>query len=361
MAAIQNLAQLQLLSFKFSRKSKMIKRQISTRFPGLLSLLSLSAALFAVTFASGAAAQTAVAAYPAKPITIITLTTPGGSLDTLARAIGIGLQRQMGQPVIVESKLGAGGNIGAEALAHAVPDGYTIGMITSSTHGINPSLYGSAMRFDAIKDFSPIIIAAELNNVVVVNSSLPIHSIPELVAYAKAHPNELSFGSAGTGTSQHLAGELMNILANIKMTHVPYKGAAQAVPDLLGGRVQLMFASIPDVIAYIKSGKLRAIGVTGIKRSRAVPDAVPVAEQGYPTFNVTGWFGVAAPAKTPPEIVARLNREIAAALAVPETQEKLISLGLDPVTSTPEQAATFIKSEIDRWGKLVKQSGAKLQ
>ncbi len=328
----------------------MNKRQFSTLLLSAIAVLG-----------GNALAQTPATTYPNKPITIITLTTPGGSLDILARSIGIGLQKSLGQSVIVEPKVGAGGNIGAEFMSRAAPDGYTIGMITSSTHGINPTLYGNAMRFDAVKDFSPIIIAAELNNVVVVNASLPINNIPELVAYAKAHPNELSFGSAGAGTSQHLAGELMNILANIKMTHVPYKGAAQAVPDLIGGRVQLMFASIPDVIAHIKSGKLRAIGVTGIKRSRAVPDAVPIAEQGYPAFNVTGWFGVSAPARTPPEIIAKLNKEIAAVLAAPETQERLIALGLDPVSTTPEQTSAFIKTEIDRWGKLVKQSGATLE
>jgi tripartite-type tricarboxylate transporter receptor subunit TctC len=327
----------------------------------LRPVLSLGCAILAAIAVPGAIAQPAAGAYPAKPITLVTLTPAGGSLDILARSIGAGLQRQMGQTVVIENKVGAGGNIGAEVVARAAPDGYTIGMITVSTHGINPSLYGSAMRFDAIKDFSPITIAAELNNVVVVNASLPINSIPELVAYAKANPDGLSFGSAGTGTSQHLAGELMNSLAGIKMTHVPYKGAAQAVPDLLAGRTQLMFVSIPDVIAHIKSGKLRAIAVTGTKRTRAVPDVAPVAEQGYPTYKVTAWFGVAAPAKTAPDIVARLNREISAALAVPETQERLTGLGLDLVTTTPEQTATFIKSEVDLWGKLVRQSGAKLE
>ncbi len=323
--------------------------------------LSLVCAMFAAVGVTSAVAQPAAGPYPSKPITLVTLTPAGGSLDILARSIGSGLQRQMGQSVVVEHKVGAGGNIGAEAVARATPDGYTIGMITVSTHGINPSLYGSAMRFDAIKDFSPITIAAELNNVVVVNASLSINSIPELVAYAKANPEGLSFGSAGAGTSQHLAGELMNSLAGIKMTHVPYKGAAQAVPDLLAGRTQLMFVSIPDVIAHIKSGKLRAIAVTGTKRARAFPDVAPVAEQGYPSYKVTAWFGVAAPARTAPEIVARLHREISAVLAVPETQERLTGLGLDLVSASPEQSAAFIKSEIELWGKLVRQSGAKLE
>ncbi len=339
----------------------MTETRPATKRSALLSILSISTAMLApLLFATNASAQTAAAPYPTKAITLITLTPAGGSLDILARSIGSGLQRQMGQSVVVESKVGAGGNIGAEALARANPDGYTIGMITVSTHGINPSLYGSAMRFDAVKDFAPITIAAELNNVVVVNASLPINNIAELVAYAKARPGELSFGSAGTGTSQHLAGELMNSVAGIKMTHVPYKGAAQAVPDLLTGRTQLMFVSIPDVIAHVKSGKLRAIGVTGTKRSGALPDVVPVAEQGYPSFKVTAWFGVAVPAATPPVIVARLHREISTALAVPETQERLAGLGLDLVSTTPEQAGNFIRSEIELWGKLVKQSGAKL-
>jgi tripartite-type tricarboxylate transporter receptor subunit TctC len=325
----------------------------------------LSAALLCVAAHSQgsapAASPTSTPSYPTRPITLISLTAPGGSLDILSRTIANSLQKQMGQPVIVENRVGAGGNIGAEALSKAVPDGYTIGMVTSSTHGINPSLYGSNMRFDANKDFAPVILAARLNNVVVVNPILPVHNIPELVAYAKAHPNEISFGSAGTGTSQHLAGEMLKLQADIKMTHVPYRGAAQAVPDLLAGQVQLMFSSIPDVIAHIQSGKLRVIGVTGAERARAFPDAVPIAEQGYPKFDVTAWFGVCAPAKTPPAIVERLNHEIAYALAQPDVQQKLIALGMDPATSTPAEFKVFIRDEIVKWGKLVQESGAKLE
>lgn len=313
----------------------------------------------ALALAIPASAQKAGAGFSAKPIKLITVTAPGGSLDILARTIGQNLHMQMGQPVIVENRTGAGGNIGALALARSEPDGYTIGMITSSTHGINPTLFGKNLGFDASKDFSPIIRAAELNNVVVVHPSIPVKNIPELVEYARANPDKLSFGSAGAGTTQHLAGEMFKGLAGIKMSHVPYRGAAQAVPDLLAGETQLMFVSIPDVIVHIRSGKLRAIGVTGSKRADALPDVAPISEQGYPSFNVTGWFGVSAPANMPKEIVDRYNREIARVLDKPEVQEKLKGLGMTPMTSTPEQFALFIRDEIDKWSKVVKQSGAK--
>ncbi len=312
-----------------------------------------------LVLASTASAQPG-ATFPTKPIRLITITAPGGSLDILARTIGQNLSEQMGQPVVVENRTGAGGNIGAEALAKSEPDGYTIGMITSSTHGINPSLFGASLGFDAINDFVPIIRAAELNNVVVVHPSIPVKNIPELVDYARANPGKLSFGSAGTGTTQHLAGEMFNVMTGLKMLHVPYRGAAQAVPDLLGGQTQLMFVSIPDVIAHIRGGKLRAIGVTGPVRADAVPDAPPVSEQDYPDFNVTAWFGVAAPAKTPKDIIDRYNQAIVKALNKPEVQEKLKGLGLTPVTSTPEEFAAFIRHDIDTWAKVVKASGAKV-
>jgi len=197
--------------------------------------------------------------FPNKPIKLITLTPPGGSLDILARTIAQGLTDQMKQPVLVDNKSGAGGNLGASLVAKSPSDGYTIGMVTISTHGINPSLYGAKMPFNAIKDFAPITLAAELKNILVVNSSLPIRNVQELVAYAKANPGKLSFGSAGAGTSQHLAGEMLKAFAQIDVVHVPYKGLAQAVPDLISGQIQFMFSLIPDSIAHIKSGKLEPL------------------------------------------------------------------------------------------------------
>jgi len=258
---------------------------------------------FAAALVLGAGASVARAQVPAdfpnKPLKLITLTTAGGTLDILARMIADDIGRQWGQQMIVENRVGAGGNIGAEATARSAPDGYTIGMVTVSSHGINPTLYGDLMRYDAVKDFAPIILAAETKNVVVVHPSIPVKNVPELIAYAKANPDKLSFGSAGTGTTQHLAGEMVKIMTGVKMQHVPYRGGAAAVPDLLTGQTQLMFVTIPDVISHIQAGSLRPIGITSKERSRSLPDVVPMAEQGWPDFDVRGWFGVVAPAGNP--------------------------------------------------------------
>ena len=312
-----------------------------------------------VAAAALAASSASAQDFPTKPIRLITLTPPGGALDILARTLAQKLNEHLGQSVVVENRTGAGGNIGVEAVARAAPDGYTIGMNTSSTHGINPSLYGARMPFDAVKDFSPITLAAELKNVVVVHPSVPAANIQELIKYARANPGKLSFGSAGSGTSQHLAGELFKMKTGTEMTHIPYKGAAPAVVDLLGGQIQLMFVSIPDALPHIKGGKLRAIGVTSRDRSGALPDQVPVAQQGLPDFDVRAWFGVVAPAATPRPIVMRYNAEIVKTLAQPDARSKLAAIGLDPVTMTPDQFAAFIRDEIAKWAPVVKASGAK--
>jgi tripartite-type tricarboxylate transporter receptor subunit TctC len=320
---------------------------------------------FAAALVLGAGASAARAQVPAdfpnKPLKLITLTTAGGTLDILARMIADDIGRQWGQQMIVENRVGAGGNIGAEATARSAPDGYTIGMVTVSSHGINPTLYGELMRYDAVKDFAPIILAAETKNVVVVHPSIPAKNVPELIAYAKANPDKLSFGSAGTGTTQHLAGEMVKIMTGVKMQHVPYRGAAAAVPDLLTGQTQLMFVTIPDVISHIQAGSLRPIGITSKERSRSLPDVVPMAEQGWPDFDVRGWFGVVAPAGTPKAIVDKYNATIKAMLARDDTQAKLLTMGLDSLTSTPEEFAAFIKSEVAKWAPVVKASGAKVE
>ena len=320
---------------------------------------------FAAALVFGAGVSVARAQVPAdfpnKPLKLITLTTAGGTLDILARMIADDIGRQWGQQMIVENRVGAGGNIGAEATARSAPDGYTIGMVTVSSHGINPTLYGDLMRYDAVKDFAPIILAAETKNVVVVHPSIPVKNVPELIAYAKANPDKLSFGSAGTGTTQHLAGEMVKIMTGVKMQHVPYRGAAAAVPDLLTGQTQLMFVTIPDVISHIQAGSLRPIGITSKERSRSLPDVVPMAEQGWPDFDVRGWFGVVAPAGTPKAIVDKYNATIKAMLARDDTQAKLLTMGLDSLTSTPEEFAAFIKSEVAKWAPVVKASGAKVE
>ena len=300
--------------------------------------------------------------FPSRPIRLITLTSAGGSLDLVARTISRYLPDDFGQQVYVENKVGAGGNIGADAVAKSPPDGYTIGMVTISTHGINPTLYGAKMPFDAVKDFAPVTQAANINNVVVLHPSVPAKNVQELIAYLKANPDKLSFGSAGTGTSQHLAGEMFKMMSGTKMTHVPYKGAAQAIPDLLSGVIQLMFVSAPDVVSHIKSGALRAIAVTSKDRAPAFPDLPTVAEQGLKDFDVVTWFGVVAPAGTPGTIVNRYNAAIHKILSMPDVKGKLADVGVDTVTNTsPAQFGDFIKSEIAKWQVIVKESGAKLE
>jgi tripartite-type tricarboxylate transporter receptor subunit TctC len=337
-----------------------IRRAFGASFGAFLAL-GLAAGAAQAQGQAASQGQAATPGFPNKPIKLITLTTPGGSLDILARMISDEIGRQWGQQVIVENRVGAGGNIGVEATARSAPDGYTIGMVTVSTHGVNPSLYGDRMRFDPVKDFAPIILAAELKNVVVVHPSVPAKDVRELVAYARANPDKISFGSAGTGTTQHLAGEMVKMIEGVKMQHVPYRGAAAAVPDLLSGQLQLMFVSIPDVISHIQAGTLRAIGVTSRERSRSLPDVTPMAEQGWKDFDVRGWFGVVAPAGTPKPIVDRYNATIKAMLARPDMREKLFAMGLDPLSSTPEEFAAFIQAEVAKWGPVVKASGAKVE
>jgi tripartite-type tricarboxylate transporter receptor subunit TctC len=306
--------------------------------------------------ASPLAAQT----YPTKPIRLITLTAAGGALDLVARLIAQNLSIQLGQQVLVENRVGAGGNLGAAEVARSVPDGYTIGMVTVSTHGINPSLYGAQMPFDPLADFEFLAMAAEVMNVVVINPRVPATNMQELAAYARAHPGALNFGSAGTGTSQHLAGEMFKMMAGVEMTHVPYKGGAMAVGPLVSGEIQVMFCALNDVLGFIRSGDLRAIAVTSRERSPLLPDVVPVAEQGYPDYDVQAWFGVAAPRRTPAPIVERLNREINSVVAKPEFRQRLLSIGMDPAAAvTPAQMREFVTHDIQAWTKVVKASGAK--
>jgi tripartite-type tricarboxylate transporter receptor subunit TctC len=305
----------------------------------------------------GATPSALAQGYPTRPVRVITLTAPGGSLDIMARTIAQSLSESMGQQFYVENKVGAGGNLGVSELARSAPDGHTIGMITVSTHGINPGLFGSKLPFDALKDFEFLSITAELKNAVVVNPKVPAANIQELVRYAKDNPGKVNFGSAGVGTSQHMAGELFKQLGKIDINPVPYRGAAQAAPDLVSGQIQLMFSSIPDVLGFIRSEQLRVIGISTKKRSAVLPDAVPVAEQGFPDFDVKAWFGLAVPKGTPPEIVAALNRQINAALAKSDVKDKLTNIGLDVTDPmTPEQARSFVSSEIERWSAVVKEA-----
>ena len=297
--------------------------------------------------------------YPQKPVKILVTIGPGSSADILARIVAEEMQRRLGQPFIVENRPGAGGNIAADVVAKSAPDGYTLLMSTISTHAINAALYPS-MPFDPMKDFSHIALLAANPNALVVLPSSPIQSLKDVLELAAKKPQEVTYSSGGSGTSQHLAGELFKMQTGTVMQHIPYKGAAQAIPDLVSGQIQLMFVGIPEALPHIRSGKLRALGVTSRERSPVIPDTVPIAEQGFPDFDVSAWFGMVAPAGTPRDIVARFHAEIIKAIASKEVSTRFANVGLDPRTSaSPDQFAGFIRQEIAKWAPVVTASGAK--
>jgi len=301
----------------------------------------------------------AQAAYPSKPITIIVPFSAGGTTDILARVVGLYMGTDLGQPVVVDNRAGAGGNIGGQAAARATADGYTLFMGTVGTHAINQSLY-KKMPFDPIKDFAPLSRVAMVPNLLVANPSQPYKNVKEMIAYAKANPGKINFGSSGNGSSIHLSGELFKQMAGVDMQHVPYRGSAPAVSDLLGGQISVMFDNMPSAIPHVKGGKLRALAVTTAKRSPALPDVPTIAEAGVPGYEATSWFGLLAPAGTPAPIVAKLNASILKALADPEVKKKLAEQGAEPFGEKPEQFAAFIQAETAKWGKVVKDSGASL-
>jgi tripartite-type tricarboxylate transporter receptor subunit TctC len=313
----------------------------------------------AVLGAAPLAHAQAVPAYPTKSIRLVVPFPAGGATDILARAVAQKLTDAWGQAVVVDNRPGAAGNIGSELVARSAPDGYTLEMGTVGTHAINPSLYAK-MPYDHVKDFAPVILVAGVPNVLVVNPAVPANSVQELIAYAKANPGKLNFASSGSGTSIHLSGELFKVMAGVQMTHVPYKGSAPALQDLLGGQVQLMFDNLPPSLPQIKGGKLRALGVTSAARSPALPEVPTIAESGLPGFEASSWFGILAPAGTPPTIIAKVNGEIAKWLATPEAKEKLIGIGANAAGGSPEDFARHIQMETAKWAKVVKDSGAKV-
>jgi len=299
-------------------------------------------------------------AFPTKAITIIVPFSAGGTTDILARVLGQFISKDLGQPVIIDNRAGAGGNIGTQLVARAAPDGYTILMGTVGTHAINQSLYPK-LAFDPIKDFAPLTRVALVPNLLVANPAQPFKTVKELMAYAKANPGKVTFGSSGSGTSIHLSGELFKQMAGVDIQHVAYKGSAPAVNDLLGNHIAIMFDNMPSAISHVKAGKLRPLAVTTAQRSPALPDVPTIAEAGVPGYEATSWFGLLAPAKTPAPVVAKLNAAILKALADPDVKKKLLEQGAEPAGETPAQFAAFIASETVKWGKIVKQSGATAQ
>src|SRR5207248_3216491 len=297
--------------------------------------------------------------YPTRPIRLVVPFPAGGTTDILAREVAQKLTEGLGQAVVVDNRPGAAGNIGSDLVAKSAPDGYTLLMGTVGTHAINPSLY-SKMPYDHVKDFAPVVLVAGVPNVLVINPTLPFKSVQDLIAYAKANPGKLNFASSGSGTSIHLSGELFKVMAGVQMTHIPYKGSAPALQDLLAGQVQLMFDNLPPSLPQIKAGKLRALAVTSATRAPALPDVPTLAESGLPGFEASSWFGILAPAGTPAPIVAKLNAEVANWLATPEAKEKLLKQGANPAGGTPQDFAKHIAAETAKWAKVVKDSGAKI-
>ena len=297
--------------------------------------------------------------YPAKPIKIVVPFAVGGIADTFARVIAQKVQEAWGQPVVVENKAGAGGNIGADLVAKSPPDGYTLVMGSIGTHAVNPHLVKS-MPYDAQQDFVPIAHVLEAEGLLVVNPALPVKTVPELVAHLKSQPGKLSYASAGVGTASHLAGELFKGMAGVDMVHVPYKGNAPAITDVMGGQAHMIFATMPTVIQQAKAGRLRPVAVIGSARTKAVPD-IPTVAETLPGFEVANWVGLFAPAGTPPDVVRRWNAEVQRVMTSAEVQPRLEAEGARFIPTTPESFAAFQRAESARWGKMIREAGIKVE
>jgi len=297
--------------------------------------------------------------YPTKPVKMIVPYAAGGTTDVLARIMADKLTQGLGQTVVIEYKPGAGGTIGADAAAKSPADGYTMVMGAPGSHSTATSLYAK-LPYDPVKDFAPIVHVANVPNSIVVHPSLAVKSVPELIAYAKARPGELTYGSAGTGATTHLTGELFALLANVKLTHIPYKGSGQAMVDLLGGQIQMMFENLPGAATQIRSGKIRGLAVTSLRRSAAFPD-LPAVSETLPGFEVVAWFALFAPAGTPAAIVARLNAESNKALSLAEVREKIAAAGSDPIGGTSDELARFLANDIAKWTRVTREAGIKPQ
>jgi tripartite-type tricarboxylate transporter receptor subunit TctC len=307
-----------------------------------------------------AAGATTAQPYPSRPIRLVVPFAPGGSADFVGRLVGQKLSETVGQQVVVENRGGGSGMIGNEQVAKSVPDGYTLTIGTLGPFAVNQSLFGK-MPYDPVRDFAPVTLTGAASHVLVAHPSIPVTTVKDLIALAKARPGQLTFASSGIGNATHLTGELFKYLAKVELVHVPYKGGGLAMTDLMGGQVSGSFASMPSALPHVRSGRLRAIAVSAGKRSPAIPELPTVAESGLPGFASEDWQGILAPAKTPPEIVARLNGELQRVLGLPELKEKLIAAGFEARTSTPEWFGDFMKAETVKWAKVVKEAGIKAE
>ena len=296
--------------------------------------------------------------YPTKSIRYLVPFPAGGTTDILGRVIGQKLSEAWGQPVLIDNRPGAGGSVGSDVAAKAPPDGYTLLGGTISSHSINISLY-ARLPYHPLRSFDPVTRLVTVPNVLVVHPSMPVKTVKEFAALAKARPGDLRFGSAGSGTSQHLSGELFNMMTGVKLVHVPYKGGTFAMTDLIGGQIELAFENAPNCVTFIKSGKLRALGVTTTARATALPDVPPIGD-AVAGYEVGSWQGLFVPAGTPPAIVQKLNAEVRRIFTLPDVREKLVALGTEVATTTPEEFVAFIRDEIAKWEKVVKASGARV-
>jgi tripartite-type tricarboxylate transporter receptor subunit TctC len=327
-------------------------------FP-ITRIVALAAFVAACAVTPAATAQSGAAAFPNKPLRIVVTFTSGGAPDILARLIGERLTADWGQPVVVDNKPGAGGNTGADFVAKSPNDGYTLVLGTVGTHSINGALYAK-MPYDMVRDFAPVTLLATTPNLLVINNEVPARDLKEFIALGRKE-GKMTFASSGSGTSIHVSGELFKTMTGIDMTHIPYKGRATAIPDLLGGRVTMMFDNMPSSLPLVKEGKLRALGVTSAHRSAAAPEIPTIAEQGLPGFDAVSWFAMFAPAGTPRPIVDKLQVEVKKILLSPEVGKRLAEIGLEVVASTPEELASYQRSEIAKWARVVKESGAKVE
>jgi tripartite-type tricarboxylate transporter receptor subunit TctC len=314
--------------------------------PVTLALLALAAPALAQT-------------WPARPVRLIVPFAPGGSNDIMARLIGQKLGERLGQQFIVDNRPGASGIVGTDAAAKSAPDGYTV-LMMSLTLAVNPSLYAK-LPYDTEKDLRPVSLVASAPLMLVVHPSIPAQTVTEFLAYARANPDKLNFGSGGAGTTPHLAGEMVKSMAGLKVTHVPYKGGGPALADLVGGQIQFMLENIPSTLPHVKSGRLRALAVTGAKRSPLVPQLPTLDEAGLRGFEIVGWNGLFVPAGTPPAIVAALHAETVKVLARPEVKERLATLGADGVGSSPDDFAAFVRAELEKWARVVREANIKVE